>query len=300
MSILPTRPDLDEYPFESRYLDRPGGLKLHYIDQGRGRPVIMVHGNPTWSFFWRHLINALSPDCRCLVPDHMGMGLSSRPTAAEYGFRLADRAADLAALADHWDLDQPAHLIMHDWGGPIGLTWAAAHPDKVASLTILNSGIRVPSGYRLPWKLAAFKLFSPLGDLMARRLNLFVQGTALFGVNRPLSAAARRGFIAPYEKSEDRLAVAKFVADIPLSPDHPSARLLAETDLALEKVLADKPLGLVWGLRDFVFNRTVFLDWRERFPKAPALVLPEAGHYLMEDEPGRVCGHLKHYLASLE
>ena len=300
MSTLPIRPELAEYPFVSHYLSRPGDLKLHYLDEGRGRPVIMVHGNPTWSFFWRRLISALSPDFRCLAPDHMGMGLSSRPTDAEYGFRLADRADDLAALTDHWALTEPAHLIMHDWGGPIGLAWAAAYPEKVASLTIVNSGSRVPAGYRLPGRLAVFKLFTPLGDLLARRWNLFVRGTAYFGTTRHLSPAAWTGFTAPYQTSADRLAVARFVADIPLSPGHPSAPALSAADRALETVLRDKPLNLVWGLKDFVFNRAVFLDWRARFPEAPALVLPEAGHYPLEDEPERITGHIRQYLSSLE
>ncbi|MDL2260432.1 alpha/beta fold hydrolase [Deltaproteobacteria bacterium OttesenSCG-928-K17] len=271
---------------------------LHYLDEGSGPPVIMVHGNPTWSFFWRHLIKALSPSYRCLVPDHMGMGLSSRPAAADYGFRLADRAADLAALAEHWQLDRPAHLIVHDWGGPIGLTWAAEHPEMVASITVMNSGTRVPADYRLPLKLAVFKAFAPLGSLLAEKLNLFVWGTAVFGVVNALAPEVRAGFMAPYKNPAHRLAVARFVEDIPMSPGHPSFDLLARTDNRLDRLLAEKPLALVWGLKDFVFNRRVYLDWQERFPQAQSLVLPEAGHYLMEDEPDRVCEFTSNFLAS--
>ncbi len=294
------RPDLAEYPFQSHFYRRPDGQALQYLDEGQGAPVVMVHGNPSWSFLWRRLVRELSPDFRCLVPDHLGMGFSSRPTEMEYGFRLADRAADLGALMDHWRPEGPVHLVMHDWGGPIGLTWAATHPEMVASLTVMNSGTRVPPDYRLPLKLALFKGCAPLGNLLARRFNLFVRGTAAFGVTRPLSAAARQGFLVPYLKPEDRLAVARFVEDIPLSPGHPSHSILAETDRALETALADKPLALVWGLRDFVFNRRVFLDWRKRFPQAQALALPEAGHYLLEDEPDRVAGFVRRFLTSKE
>lgn len=293
------RPALWEYDFQARFFHRPDGLALHYLDEGQGPPVLMVHGNPSWSFLWRKLIRALAPDFRCLVPDHLGMGWSSRPAAEQYGFRLADRVRDLSELVEHWNPGRPLHLIVHDWGGPIGLGWAAAQPERVASLTIMNTGTRVPPGYRLPLRLAAFKTFAPLGALLAERLNCFARGTALFGVAGELSPEAGRGFLAPYRKAEDRLALAKFVEDIPLSPRHPSYELLAEIDRGLDGPLAAKPLSLVWGLRDFVFNRTVFLDWRQRFPEAPALALPEAGHYLLEDEPDRIAAHVRNFLNSV-
>lgn len=293
------RPALDGYDFQPNFFHRADGLDLHYIDEGQGPPVIMVHGNPTWSFFWRKLIQALAPDFRCLAPDHLGMGWSSRPTGEKYGFRLADRARDLAELAEHWNLDRPAHLLVHDWGGPIGLTWAAANPEKVASLTIMNTGTRVPPNYRLPLRLAIFKAFRPFGKFLAHRLNWFARGAAFFGPARGLSPEAERGFLAPYLRSEDRLALSRFVEDIPLSPRHPSYELLAETNERLTTSLAGKPMTLVWGLRDFVFNRKVFLDWRGRFPAARALVLREAGHFLLEDEPVRVADHVRGFLNSV-
>lgn len=290
------RPTQDEYPWPGCRYVRPDGLHLHYLDEGAGPPVIMVHGNPSWSFLYRRLVAALAPDHRCLVPDHMGMGLSSRPEAAQYGFRLADRVADLTTLVEHWNLDRPAHLIVHDWGGPIGLGWAVANPDKVASVLILNSGARIPTGYRLPLRLALFKLFQPLGDFLARQHNWFVEGTADFGTVRKLSPSARRGFLAPYQKPGDRLAVARFVEDIPLDPAHPTHALLADIDRRLDSLLAERPLGLVWGLRDFVFNRKVMEDWRRRFPQAPALILPRAGHYLLEDEPDRIAAWARRFI----
>ncbi len=224
------------------------------------------------------------------------MGLSSRPTERQYRFRLADRAADLEALVEHWNLTEPAHLVVHDWGGPIGLAWATRHPDRVASVTVMNSGTRIPAGYRMPMKLALFKRFTPLGRFLAQNRNWFVRGTAAFGVVKKLDQAARRGLAAPYQKPEQRLAVARFVHDIPLTPGHPSFDLLAAVDQRLEALLAQKPLTLVWGLRDFVFNRAVFLDWRRRFPQATALALPEAGHYLLEDEPARVTAWVRDFI----
>jgi len=293
------RPALAEYDFQANFFHRPDGLDLHYLDEGQGPPVLMVHGNPSWSFLWRKLVRALAPDFRCLVPDHLGMGWSARPTADQYGFRLADRVQDLSDLVEHWQPDRPVHMVVHDWGGPIGLTWAVAHPERVASLTIMNTGTRVPTGYRLPLRLAAFKTFAPLGSVLAQRFNWFARGTAFFGTGRELSPEANRGFLVPYLKPEDRLGLARFVEDIPLAPAHPSYELLAETDRLLATALADKPLTLVWGLRDFVFDRAVFLDWRQRFPEAPALVLPEAGHYLLEDEPGKITSHVRKFINSV-
>ena len=291
---------LPEYPFTRNYFERPDGLAMQYVDEGSGPPVLMVHGNPTWSFFYRRLINALAPNFRCLAPDHLGMGLSSRPRPDEYNFDLAARAADLAALADHWHISEPIHLVAHDWGGPIAMSWAVEHPDRVASVTIMNSGLRIPPKYHLPLKLALFRQFTPLGTFLAQRLNLFVDGTASFGVTTPLGQEARQGFTAPYRKSEDRLAVARFVADIPLSPAHPSYQYLKEIDRKAGDLLTAKPLALVWGLQDFVFNRTVFLDWQARFPQAKTLVLPEAGHYLMEDEPQQVTRFISQFISGIK
>jgi len=150
------------------------------VDEGRGPPVVLVHGNPTWSFFYRRLIAGLAPDFRCLALDHLGMGLSDRPGADRYGFTLADRVADFAAWLAGLALPEPIHLVVHDWGGPIGLGWAGTAPEQVASLTVMNTALRRPPGYRPPWRLGLFRLASPWGDFLARRLNLFARGTAFF------------------------------------------------------------------------------------------------------------------------
>ena len=287
-----TLPIMPEYRFRRNFYTRSDGLMLHYVDEGQGPPVVMLHGNPTWSFMYRRLIAGLCGRYRCLAPDHMGMGFSSRPSVNKYGYRLADRVTDLGELMDHWRITEPVHLVVHDWGGPIGLSWAVDHPDRVASVTVMNSGVRVPPDYHMPLKLALFKSCPFVGSFLAHDLNLFVRGTACFGTVKGLSPAARRGLTAPYDEGADRLAVARFIEDIPLAPDHPSYARLAETDRKLPELLAEKPITLIWGLRDFVFNRAVFLDWRQRFPEAPALVLPEAGHYLLEDEPDRIGAYM--------
>ena len=296
MAAPPRPAALAGYPFAPRRYVRPDGLALHYADEGAGPPVVLVHGNPTWSFFYRRLITGLAQDFRCLALDHLGLGFSDRPAASQYGFRLGDRVADLGGWLDSLDLKEPVHLVVHDWGGPIGLGWAGAAPERVASLTLMNTALRRPPGYRPPWRLGLFRLTAPLGDLLARRLNWFARGTAFFGSMRPLSPEAKRGFLAPYGSPEDRLALARFIEDIPLAPGHPSFELLSRLDQRFGEALSQKPLALVWGLRDFVFDRRIFLDWRERLPQAETLVLPEAGHYLLEDEPERILKFMRAFL----
>ncbi|MDR2827248.1 MAG: alpha/beta fold hydrolase [Candidatus Adiutrix intracellularis] len=299
-SHRPPPPELSEYPFASHYYPRPDGLELHYVDEGAGPPVVLIHGNPTWSFFYRRLIARLTPAYRCLAPDHLGMGLSSRPMATEYGFRLVDRARDFGLLMDHWQLSTPVHLIVHDWGGPIALAWAGENPDRVASITLLNTGLRFPSCYRLPFRLALFKYLALLGDwLVAQSCNYFARGTAAFGSVKGLTAAVRHGFLAPYAQAKDRLALARFIEDIPLTTTHPSFECLRQIDCNFTIALSHKPLALLWGLQDFVFNRQIFFDWCERLPQAQTLILPEAGHYLLEDEPERAFAFVENFLGGL-
>ncbi len=116
-----------------------GGLRYHYLDEGQGEPVVMVHGNPSWSFYYRHLVEALRDNHRCIVPDHIGCGLSDKPDDARYEYTLSRRAADLEALLDHLGIEGPLTLVMHDWGGMIGMTYATRHPERIARLVVLNT-----------------------------------------------------------------------------------------------------------------------------------------------------------------
>jgi haloalkane dehalogenase len=253
----------------------------------------MVHGNPGWSFMFRRLIAGLG-GFRRLALDHLGLGLSSRPGPG-YGYRLEDRLGDFSRWLDGLGPEGPVHLVVHDWGGPIGLGWAAENPDRVASLTIMNTGLRRPEGFRLPARLAAFRLAAPLGRLLAVRLNLFALGVARFGTARPMAPEAREGFLAPYLVPAHREALAGFVADIPLGPGHPSHRALSRIDQGFGR-LAQKPVLLAWGLRDFVFSRAFLDDFRRRRPEARVLALPRAGHCLLEDEPEAVLRALRAFL----
>jgi haloalkane dehalogenase len=231
---------------------------------------------------YRELIKNLT-GYRRLALDQMGMGLSSRP-GPDYGYTLAERIADFGLWIDSLSLTEPIHLIVHDWGGPVGLGWAGANPDRVATLTIMNTGLKIPKGYNLPWKLALFKRSLFLGRFFATDLNLFVHGVIRYGTQRPMSPAVRDGYLAPYRKAAHRRALSGFVFDIPLRNTHPSHAKLAEVYENFSR-LSNKPTLYAWGLKDFVFSNGFLDDFTRDRPLADVLALPLAGHCLLEDEP---------------
>jgi haloalkane dehalogenase len=271
---------------------------MHYVDEGSGPPVLLVHGNPTWSFMYREVIRAFRGSFRVLAPDHLGMGLSER-TPDEGRRNLAARVSDLGSFLDGIGLEDPVRILAHDWGGPVALGWALRHPARVASVSLMNTGLRIPRGYRMPARLALFQRVPAIGALLARDLGLFARGLADAGTVRPLSARAREGLLAPYARREHRAAIAGFVRDIPWRPSHPSGRHLEETDALLETALAGKPVSLIWGLRDFVFTPLFLYDLKKRLPRARVLALPRSGHYLLEDEPGRIIRFLGRFWNAL-
>ncbi|MDR2456008.1 MAG: alpha/beta fold hydrolase [Deltaproteobacteria bacterium] len=294
LPAVPPGPWTSEYPFASKFFPLGAGQAIHYVDEGGGPPVVMVHGNPTWSFMFRKLISSLD-GYRRIALDHLGMGLSSRPDSG-YGFRLADRIRDFGAFISFLGLREPVHLVAHDWGGPIALGWAADNREKVASLALMNTGFKVPSGWRLPMRLKLFQGASLMSRLLAVEVNLFLGGLIRMGSLRPLTMAAESGFLAPYSKAAHRKALGAFIRDIPLSSGHPSREALAKASEGLGGI-SRKPVLLAWGLRDFVFSPAFLLDFQKKLPKAKVLPLEMAGHLLLEDEPQRILAALREHLA---
>lgn len=287
------------YPFQSHYLTI-NGLRYHYLDEGSGRPLLMVHGNPTWSFYFRNLVSAFRDRYRVIVPDHMGCGLSDKPDIGQYDFRLKSRVNDLAALLDHLDLNQPVTLVLHDWGGMIGLGWALRHPERVDRFVITNTaGFFPPMGKQIPWRLKVIRRPNPIMDWAVLHLNLFARAALVMAPRKPLPPAVKAGLIAPYNCPRHRLATLKFVQDIPLSPGDPSGALVEQVDRNLES-LCRRPTMLVWGAHDFVFDRDYFEEWRRRLPHAQAHWIESAGHYLLEDEPETVLALMESFLDKFE
>jgi haloalkane dehalogenase len=283
------------YPFKSNYLNRHG-LKYHYVDEGHGQPMVMLHGNPTWSYYYRHLIKGFSSTHRTIVPDHMGCGLSDKPDNIRYGYRLADRVDDLDALLTHLKLKSPMHLIVHDWGGAIGCAYATRHPDRIASLIVMNSAAFFhPQGRRLPWQLWFFRHLSAFAQPAILGFNLFVRGSLWLNSCKPLNRTTKAGLAAPYNSPRNRLATLKFVEDIPQKPSDPSFAMVKGIENRLS-LLAAKPILICWGMHDFVFTAAFLEEWQRRFPQAQVIRFDEAGHYVLEDVPDRIAAHLRQFL----
>ena len=242
----------------------------------------MVHGNPSWSYLYRNLIPRLSDEFRVIAPDHIGCGKSDKPGDADYPYTLARRVADLGRLIDSLGLEE-VHLIVHDWGGMIGSTWAVQNPHRVRSLTAMNtSAFRLPESKPLPFSIRLAR--TPLlGALLVRGWNAFSRGANRHCVTGdPMSPQVAEGFLKPYDNWRNRIAVHRFVQDIPLRPSHPSWDLVNETHQNMDR-LRGKPVMLCWGMRDFVFDHHFLKEWTSRFPDAEVHRFEQAGHYLLED-----------------
>ncbi len=273
---------LKHYPFTGHYQEM-NGLRLHYLDEGSGEPVVMLHGNPTWSFYYRNLVLGLRDRYRCIVPDHMGCGLSDKPGDDHYAYTLESRVNDLERLLERLGIREGITLVLHDWGGMIGMAFAARHPDRIKRLVILNTAaFHLPKEKRLPFTLRLCR-DTAVGAFLVRALNAFSLAASFVGCKRnPMPAEIRRLYRLPYDSWRNRIATLRFVQDIPLVPGDPSFRLVSETEGGLN-LLASRPMAIFWGELDFVFDRTFLAEWQRRFPKAEVHRYADCGHYILED-----------------
>lgn len=278
------------YPFQSHFLDLEGA-RYHYVDEGRGEPVVMVHGNPTWSFYYRRLIGDLRENYRVIAPDHVGCGLSDKPQ--RYDYTLARHIANLEALLERLGLKKIT-LVVHDWGGPIGMGYAVRHPDRVARLVIFNTvAFWSPE---IPWFLRLCRL--PLfGAVAVRGLNLFAGVAAVVACRHRerMTEEVKAGYLSPYNSYANRVAILRFVQDIPVHAGHPTFSALQ----AIENGLAQfrgRPMIIMWGGRDPVFTKLLLKSWRERFPAALVKEIDDAGHYVVEDAYERIIPWLREFL----
>ena len=275
------------YPFVSHFAD-VNGRRCHYLDEGRGQPLVMLHGNPTWSFYYRNLIKKLSPRYRVICPDHIGCGLSEKPSAGQYGYRLENRVEDLEALLRQLGIRENLTLIVHDWGGFIGCLFAVRNPDAVKRIVITNTAAFLkPAGKPLPLRLWLLRYLTPLAVPAILGANLFCRAALVMAPRKRLAPEVKKGLIAPYNSWSNRIATLKFVQDIAVKesdPSYPAGRFLDEN---LHR-LSGRPMLICWGKHDFVFDDTYFREWQRRFPEAECRVFENAGHYLLEDEPEEV------------
>jgi haloalkane dehalogenase len=274
---------------------------MHYLDEGPGDapPVLMLHGNPTWSFYYRNLVKALRPRFRCIVPDHIGCGLSDKPADDAYDYRLKSRIEDIDSLVSQLNLTQPLTLVVHDWGGMIGFAWAVAHPQKVAKTVVLNTAaFPLPEGKKMPPALSLVR-DSALGAFLVRRFNAFSAIAARVAFKKPVSREIRKAYTLPYDSPQNRIATLRFVQDIPLSEKDQGFNILTNTAERLH-LLANKPCLIAWGEKDFVFDTPFLNKWIEYFPEAEVLRYPDCGHYILEDGGTELIGAIGKFIGIRE
>ncbi len=267
---------LEKYlPFQGKFLEIDG-YRLHYLDEGSGPAVLLLHGNPTWCFYYRNLLADLKSRFRVIVPDYIGCGLSDHPVNVR--FRARDRIDHMQRLVDTLGL-QKFSLVMHDWGGAIGTGLAVQNVEKVEKLVYLNTTLTETES--LPWviKLSATPL---IGRVLTRQTKTFLRLATDIGVVRKLPKEIKAGYMYPYRTRKEREAIWGFVDDIPFDSSYPSYTEMLNLAAKIPE-LADKPVQIVWGLRDPCFHREMLMKVAAHFPHARVLEIPDASHLVLED-----------------
>jgi haloalkane dehalogenase len=286
------------YPFDSHFLPLADGLRYHYIDESpqsnKESPVLlMVHGNPTWSYYWRNLITKLRTQYRCVAVDHIGCGLSDKPNESVYPFTLERRITDLVQLIEHLDLKRIT-LIAHDWGGAIGMGAATRLPNRFEQFVFMNTATFRSAQCPMRIRLCRLPI---LGRLAVQGLNLFSLGTLwMASANKKnLPPEVRSALLAPYDTWRNRLAVYRFVQDIPLSPRHPSYETLQRIEESLP-MFREHRVCLIWGMLDWCFSPEYLKRFLQFFPEAVVHRLEKAHQLLVEDAPDEVAAAIETFL----
>lgn len=271
------------YPFQSRWLERDGAA-MHYVDHGSGDPVLLLHGNPTWSFLYRDVIRELGAGLRAIAPDYPGFGFSDHPDSYRYTPR--EHAQWVEALINHLHL-APFVLVVHDWGGPIGLGIAARHPERVAGLVILNTWAWPPT---LGMRVFSHVMGDAVGKWLHLRRNFFARKIVPGGIARADKKTPEilEGYTKPFPTPESRMGTWVFPRQIRMN-----YAWLRETENALWR-LREKPVEFVWAMDDIAFASKQIMDrWAGHFPNAPWDKVAGARHYLPEEAPERVAAAIR-------
>jgi haloalkane dehalogenase len=280
------------YPFESRFAT-VDGRRYHYVDEGAGEPLLFVHGNPTWSFYWHPLILPLRESHRSIAIDHIGCGLSDKPV--DYPYCLAQHIDNLVEFIERLNLSGVT-LAAHDWGGAIGLGAALRAPQRFARFILFNTGAFPPPF--IPLRIRACR--APLvGRWAVQGPNVFARAALSMATEKPerMTPGVRAGLLAPYDSWAHRTAVYRFVKDIPASPRHPTWQVLEEIERGLGS-LADRPVQFFWGMRDWCFRPTCLERLQQHFPHAALEKFEDAGHYVVLDAHERIVPRMKAFLST--
>ncbi len=276
------------YPFPSHFFKLQDNLSLHYLDEGKGEPMLMLHGNPTWSFYYRNLVTEFSKTHRVVVPDHIGCGLSDKPQKYEY--TLKKHIDNLEKFVLELELKNFI-MIVHDWGGAIGFGLIERHPEWVKKIVLLNTAAYTSEVIAFQINMCRIPV---LAEQIIRRLNGFALTATYMAVAKKMSPEIRKGYLFPYDSYENRIATAKFVADIPMNPEHRSYRTLKNIELSLSRHRC--PILILWGKKDFCFHDYFLNRWREIYPHAIVRTFENAGHYVLEDAGDDIISELKKFI----
>ena len=282
------------FPFEPHHVN-VNGQNMHFLDEGDGEPVVMLHGNPTWSFFYRRMVGSLSGHFRCLAPDHIGCGFSDKPQ--KYNYTLDQHIENFSKWVDsvlppaEWN-GGTFNLIVHDWGGPIGMGYAVRYPERINRVVIMNTSAFLAGTMPRSIKLCRFPI---LGELLVRGFNAFADMATKWTTVKKLHPEVRKAFIMPYNNWANRVGVYRFVQDIPLTPGTPTYDRFRDTQDKLGEALAGKPMLIQWGMKDFCFTPHFLNLWKAKFPDAEVDEYP-AGHYLLEDAGSAIVERVRGFL----
>ncbi len=279
------------WPYAPRFFEHDG-IRLHYVDEGDGEPIVMLHGNPTWGYLYRNFIAPLSETNRCVVPDHMGFGKSAKPLDRPYA--LAKHIENFTALMHELDLNDIT-LVVQDWGGPIGLGYGVEHSDRIKRLVILNTwAFLIAEGMPLAPQLELFRQ-PHLGEAMVQGLNLFVEGFLPAGIHRKEKLESfMPAYRAPFPDWNSRIGTLAFPRDIPVGDGHPSTPTMRRIQDHLGRI--NVPTMIIWGMRDPAIPPQLVDGWKSVYPHAEVHRLETASHFLQEDEPEQIVELIKAFL----
>jgi pimeloyl-ACP methyl ester carboxylesterase len=287
------------WPFEPRWTGAQGE-RLHHVDEGprAGRPVVMLHGNPAWSYLYRRFIPALvDAGHRAIAVDLLGFGRSDKPHDRA-AYEVGAHASRVGALLDALEIHD-ACLVVHDWGGPIGLPWAVARPDRVGRLMVLNTfAPRLPGPMGRALTLRALRARG-VGEVIATVRDGLTEDFLLrAGVRHrdQLDENAKLAYRAPHPDRASRTAILAFPRQVPLSSDTPVAALTRATADGLERHFRGRPATICWGMRDILFREPVLDLWRRLLPDADVVRVGDAGHFIQEDAHERAIAELLNLL----
>jgi haloalkane dehalogenase len=281
------------FPFMPRYFEI-NGFPMHFVDEGIGEPLVLLHGDPTWGYLYRKFIPKLSQRRRCIVPDHMGMGKSGI-SREFYPFRLKQHIANLEGLLVHLDLHNIT-LMLHDWGGPVGLGFATRHPDRIKRLILMNTWAfaQWPGG-PLPKLLELIR--SDRGEKFVLEKNGYLDSALMGTMHHPenLTKDIMDAYRAPFPTRESRLALLSWSRDIPMSERdffYGEMKWIEDGLRQFERL----PTLLLWGMKDPVLTKSVLRAWQRKFPHADTREIDAASHFLQEDAPEIILDYTEEFL----